>query len=172
MALRSGDKVRVFDLLVRALHQDAGSESAWLWLSAAVGSRAEQRFCLERVLEINPQHAAVRKGLQSFSADIVARAPFSLGAAPKPAPSPAIQAAPTYQVAALTGPLINASAVAEQLGITPQHVNLLFAELGWVEREEDGWQPTERGLALGAMRRIYPMSGAVFTIWPDSGRAP
>jgi hypothetical protein len=71
-------------------------------------------------------------------------------------------------VAALTGPLINASAIAEQLGITPQQVNLLFAELGWIERDEDGWQPTEIGLALGAMRRVYPMSGVVFTIWPDS----
>ncbi|MFL5806533.1 MAG: hypothetical protein ACJ8CR_33000 [Roseiflexaceae bacterium] len=74
-AFRSSNKVRAFDLLVQALHQDARNETAWLWLSAVVGSKAEQRFCLERVLEINPQHTAVRRGLQSFSADIIAQAP-------------------------------------------------------------------------------------------------
>src|SRR5687767_9404696 len=67
-ACRSGDKVRAFDLLVQALHRDARNETAWLWLSAVVGNKAEQRFCLERVLDINPQHAAVRQGLQKFSA--------------------------------------------------------------------------------------------------------
>jgi hypothetical protein len=102
--------------------------------------------------------------LQGFGAEIVARAPFSLGA-PKPEPKPAVQ---PIQEAALTGQLINPSAIGEQLGISQQRVNLLLAELGWIEREEDGWRPTERGLALGAVRRVYPMSGAVFTIWPDS----
>jgi|GEM_PF-903024 hypothetical protein len=242
-ACRAGDKVRAFDLLVQALHADARNETAWLWLSAAVNTKGEQRFCLERVLELNPQNVAVRQGLLGLS-QVEPVAPFSLGgvalkatapapqpvarpvpapqappqptarpaaapqptprpaaapqAAPQPAPRPAPQAAlamprcshpgctatisrPGHTLCyehwkaskaapqpQPTGPMLNVSTIGERLGISARQVNQMFAELGWIEREEDGWSPTERGLALGAIRRVYPKSGTVFTIWPES----
>jgi hypothetical protein len=48
--------------LAQAIQVDANSEQAWLWLTAIVTTDAERRFCLERVLAINPENAAVQQG--------------------------------------------------------------------------------------------------------------
>src|SRR5690606_17666936 len=99
-ACRAGDKVRAFDLLVQALHADARNETAWLWLSAAVNTKGEQRFCLERVLELNPQNVAVRQGLLRLS-QVEPVVQFSLGGvalkATAPAPQPVARPVPGPQ---------------------------------------------------------------------------
>lgn len=63
MALKRDDKDEAFTLFSQALQQDPQSEQAWLWMSGAVRTPAEQRYCLERVLEINPDHAIARRGM-------------------------------------------------------------------------------------------------------------
>src|SRR4051812_17312413 len=66
--LKDGDNVRGAELLAQVIQRDPNNELAWLWLSAIVGTAAERRFCLERVLAINPQNAAVQRGLQTLPA--------------------------------------------------------------------------------------------------------
>jgi len=62
MAVKSGDKVAARLLLVNALQINDKNEQAWLWLSGAVDSNAERKYCIEKVLEINPQNQAAKKG--------------------------------------------------------------------------------------------------------------
>jgi DNA helicase-2/ATP-dependent DNA helicase PcrA len=62
-ALKSGDRARAHQLLLSAVQHDPNDSLAWLWLSGAVESDAERMECLKRVLAINPDHAAARRGL-------------------------------------------------------------------------------------------------------------
>ncbi|HMA35895.1 MAG TPA: zinc ribbon domain-containing protein [Chloroflexia bacterium] len=81
-ALTRGDKPTARDLLTSVLEMDDRNEQAWLWLSGAVDSPAEQRICLENVLTINPGSTAARQGL-AYLDKIDASTP------PAPAPAPA-----------------------------------------------------------------------------------
>ncbi len=68
-AYRAGDKSEARALLERAIEIDEYNESAWLWLSAVVDNKDEQRTCLENVLIINPENERARKGLSSLGID-------------------------------------------------------------------------------------------------------
>jgi hypothetical protein len=62
-ALRQGDRVRARDLLTRLLKTDQKNPKYWLWLSAAVDSQKEQIYCLQMVLQADPQNSAAKRGL-------------------------------------------------------------------------------------------------------------
>jgi hypothetical protein len=68
-AYRAGNKTEARALLERAIENDEYNESAWLWLSAVVDNKDEQRTCLENVLIINPENERARKGLRSLGVD-------------------------------------------------------------------------------------------------------
>ena len=78
-ALKAGDRAGARDLLAQAIRLNPTDERSWLWLSGAVETDDERRRCLERVLQINPQHAAARRGLAALAA---ANAPVAV--APQP----------------------------------------------------------------------------------------
>jgi Tfp pilus assembly protein PilF len=59
-AYNAGDQSRAHALLTEALQSDPHHEVGWLWMSAVVQEPAERRYCLERVVEINPAHSALR----------------------------------------------------------------------------------------------------------------
>lgn len=44
-------------------------EAAWVWLSGVVLGNEERRYCLERVIEINPEHTAARRALPGLSSE-------------------------------------------------------------------------------------------------------
>jgi hypothetical protein len=48
------------DLLARALRDDPNIAMDWLWLCSQVSSAAEQRYCLDRALAINPHSEIAR----------------------------------------------------------------------------------------------------------------
>ncbi len=50
-------------LLAQVVLQSPQEPSAWLWLSGVVESDEERRRCLERVLALDPNNAAARRGL-------------------------------------------------------------------------------------------------------------
>ncbi len=87
-ALRRGDKVQARDLLTTILEVDDRNEPAWLWMSGAVDSPAEQRICLENVLLLNPGSTAARRGLEELERQE--------GAAPAGTPAAAPGAGPTH----------------------------------------------------------------------------
>lgn len=62
-ALRAGDPIAARRLLSTALIQNPDDLEAWLWLSGAVSSDSERRYCLLRVLALDPAHAAAARGL-------------------------------------------------------------------------------------------------------------
>ncbi len=235
-AFRAGNRPRAYELLVQALLQDSRNELGWLWMSVVVTGQAECRYCLERVLEINPQHAAVRHELRGMPVGDTSRSPLCILPEPEPAQSqpmpaqsvvmhqpipaqsqpperaanlcthsgcdrsisrpghtlcydhwkasreqqrmtrsPESAAAPPRQPAP-SGPalqpkdpagLLTASQVGERLELSPRRINLLLAELGWVEQHQGGWIATDLGKACGGTQRRHPQTGVPFVIWPE-----
>ncbi len=60
--IRSGDRQTGQRLLTEVLSADPGNETAWLWMSTLVTGE-QRRFCLEKVLSINPNHPQAREQL-------------------------------------------------------------------------------------------------------------
>jgi tetratricopeptide (TPR) repeat protein len=74
-ALQSGQSEQARELLTQSLQLDPHNIRAWLWLSGAVDSPDEQRYCLEQVLALDPHHEAARRGLQSLAPEQTAPPP-------------------------------------------------------------------------------------------------
>ena len=62
-AVRQGQRARARDLLTRLLQNDRANPQYWLWMSAAVDSRKEHIYCLQQVLELDPENSTARQGL-------------------------------------------------------------------------------------------------------------
>jgi tetratricopeptide (TPR) repeat protein len=62
-ALRQGDRARARDLLTRLLKTDQKNPSYWLWLSAAVDTQKERVYCLQMVLQADPENTSAKRGL-------------------------------------------------------------------------------------------------------------
>lgn len=75
-ALNVGDTQRARALLVQVVQAQPDNPSAWLWLSGAVDAYSERRYCLERVLALDPQHAAAQRGLARLPAGTLSVSPL------------------------------------------------------------------------------------------------
>ncbi len=64
--IKAGDKFTGREYLADILQNDPQNEKAWLWLAATVESEERRRYCLERVLEINPANKAAQRGLATL----------------------------------------------------------------------------------------------------------
>ena len=62
--IQAGDKQTGQRLLVQILKNDPNNEVAWLWLSDTATSDKERRYCLDRVLAINPNNQPAQQGLR------------------------------------------------------------------------------------------------------------
>jgi tetratricopeptide (TPR) repeat protein len=62
-ALRLGNRGRARDLLTRLLKTDQKNPQYWLWLSVAVDTQKERVYCLQMVLQADPQNFAAKRGL-------------------------------------------------------------------------------------------------------------
>jgi hypothetical protein len=69
-ALQSNDKPGAYEMLGRAVQLAPHNEQAWLWLSGAVATDAERRYCLEQVLVINPRNSAAQRGMALLPATL------------------------------------------------------------------------------------------------------
>jgi hypothetical protein len=56
-------KARAAQLFAQALHEDSNHEMDWLWYAANMISDAQQRYCLERALRINPDSDLAKRAL-------------------------------------------------------------------------------------------------------------
>jgi hypothetical protein len=65
-AYKAGNKIQARQLLAQVVRQDSKNETAWLWMSGTVSTARERRICLERVLSINPNNDAARRGLEKL----------------------------------------------------------------------------------------------------------
>ncbi len=62
-AIQNGENKRGKDLLTRLLRQNQSNADYWLWMSAVVDNLKEQRYCLNQVLQLDPQNKLARRGL-------------------------------------------------------------------------------------------------------------
>jgi tetratricopeptide (TPR) repeat protein len=62
-AAKAGQKDEARQFLQQSLRLDPGSEAAWLWLTSVARDQRERLFCLNKLLEINPNSDM---GLQSL----------------------------------------------------------------------------------------------------------
>jgi Tetratricopeptide repeat len=60
---KAGQREEARELLLRVVERDERDALAWLWLSGVVDSDDDRRVALENVLEIEPENAAARAGL-------------------------------------------------------------------------------------------------------------
>jgi hypothetical protein len=63
-ALKAGCKDEARRLLEQVVQENPRSEQGWLWLSGAVDTDEERRFCLAQILSINPRNALAQRGLE------------------------------------------------------------------------------------------------------------
>jgi hypothetical protein len=102
--IKAGDRQTGQKLLTEVLNEDPRNETAWLWMSALV-SGEQRRFCLEKVLSINPNHPQAREQLAKLTAAVPH--PMSSPAPTPPAgpPAPISQSQPGVVTAAAPGPV-------------------------------------------------------------------
>ncbi len=67
-AAKAGDKRVARRLLSEATRQNPDSEKAWLWLSGVLDTPQGRAHCLRRVLAINPDNRAAKRGLAALEA--------------------------------------------------------------------------------------------------------
>lgn len=79
-AAKQGHAEQAREMLRAVIKLNARSELAWLWLSSVLETAEQRHLCLERVLEINPNHQAARRGIAALDAQAAV--------APPPAPQP------------------------------------------------------------------------------------
>jgi hypothetical protein len=62
---------------------------------------------------------------------------------------------------------LSSTRLGNHFGLSNIKINLILAELGWIEKYVKGWIPTDRGNALGA--NVKEMrNGTPYTVWPES----
>lgn len=64
------------------------------------------------------------------------------------------------------GERLSSTKLGKHFGLSATRMNLLLAELGWVEKFTKGWKPTARGLQFGAEAREIRRNGVPYVVWP------
>jgi hypothetical protein len=63
---------------------------------------------------------------------------------------------------------LNATAIGKHFNISNQRLNLIFSELGWIEKDIAGWKTTKLGKTLGGKQFEHETSGGTYVLWPES----
>jgi len=64
------------------------------------------------------------------------------------------------------GERLSSTKLGKHFSLSATRINLLLAELGWVEKFTKGWKPTARGLQFGAEAREIRRNGVPYVVWP------
>jgi len=64
--------------------------------------------------------------------------------------------------------LINSTAIGSHFNISNQRMNLIFSELGWIEKTISGWVVTKLGRTVGGRQFEDDTKGNTYVKWPDS----
>lgn len=62
---KAGQKDEARELLQQSIRLEPQNEAAWLWLASVARDNRERLFCLQKLLEINPQNETARKALDA-----------------------------------------------------------------------------------------------------------
>jgi hypothetical protein len=58
---KAGESAKARKVLGQVVKNDPRSVMGWLWLAGVVETKNQQRYCLEKVLQLNPQNQVVRR---------------------------------------------------------------------------------------------------------------
>jgi multiple sugar transport system substrate-binding protein len=86
--IKSGNKQAAIPLLREIIQDNPVDENAWLWLYACVDQVEQKKFCLQKVLEINPGNQGARKALGKLS-DPLSQPVWQMASRKATAPPPA-----------------------------------------------------------------------------------
>lgn len=64
-AAKAGQKEEARQLLQQSIRMEPDNEAAWLWLASVARDNRERVFCLQKLLEINPENETARKALEA-----------------------------------------------------------------------------------------------------------
>ena len=64
---RQGQNAEARRLLVQILEREPNNEKAWLWLGRILPDLAQRRYCLERVLKLDPDNVHAHEALEVLS---------------------------------------------------------------------------------------------------------
>lgn len=67
-AAKAGNKDEARRLLQQSIRLEPDNESGWLWLASVARDAQERVFCLNRILEINPNNETAQKALEGLQA--------------------------------------------------------------------------------------------------------
>jgi len=107
-AAKAGQKDQARRLLQQSLRLDPNSEAGWTWLASVTADRREKLFCLQKLLEINPNNETGLQALRTLGLTREQLAEQMAGEPPAPAPVPAAPAADGSGI-----PILDAQRVAE-----------------------------------------------------------
>ena len=102
-ALKQGDRAEAYRCLAAAAQKDPHDEMAWLGLAACLDKPDKKRFCLQKVLSINPENTTARRMLARLDASVPVPQPVSEPKAPPPQPpapvaSPPLESGPSPEM--------------------------------------------------------------------------
>ncbi len=63
---------------------------------------------------------------------------------------------------------LNATAIAKHFELSSQRLNLVFSELGWIEKKISGWTITQLGKNVGGKQFEHEGSGSSYVLWPQN----
>ncbi len=64
--------------------------------------------------------------------------------------------------------LLNSTAIGGHFSISNQRMNLVFSELGWIEKSISGWTVTKQGKTVGGRQFEDETKGNTYVKWPET----
>ena len=64
--------------------------------------------------------------------------------------------------------LINSTSIGAHFSVSNQRMNLIFSEIGWIEKKISGWTVTKLGKTVGGRQFEDQTKGNTYVKWPDN----
>jgi tetratricopeptide (TPR) repeat protein len=68
-AAKAGQKAEARQLLQQAIRLEPNNEAAWLWMASVAPTPQDKLFCLQKLLEINPENSTALKAMQALQSN-------------------------------------------------------------------------------------------------------
>lgn len=65
------------------------------------------------------------------------------------------------------GPMLTSTKLGALFELSPNRMNKLLAEIGWIEKGLKGWHVTPSGLRVDGLEKEHGSSGVPFVVWPE-----
>ncbi|BAY09686.1 hypothetical protein [Calothrix sp. NIES-2098] len=74
---------------------------------------------------------------------------------------------PHSQAPSSTSTLLSATKISERLGLSRKAINPIFAEIGLLDKVQNGWLATRLGLSFGAVQKYDEKDKKPYVVWPE-----